>query len=257
MPMITLQALLMISLFAFVTWLVSLLRNDVSIVDSVWSLLILTGAVTYAMASAQTGPRMVLVLILVTLWAMRLAVHISWRSWGEPEDRRYQAIRARNQPHFRWKSLVLVFLLQALLAWVVSWSTFVAVMNPRPLNWLDLLGACVVVAGALYEAVADWQLARFKSDPANRGRVMDRGLWRNSRHPNYFGEFCVWWGFYLLALSGQGWWWAIASPLLMSILLMKVSGVVLLEKDIGERRPAYRDYIASTNAFFPGRRRTG
>lgn len=255
--MIALQALLMMCLLAFGTWLASLRKNDVSIVDSVWSLLILTGALTYALASAQPGPRAALVVALVALWAARLAAHITWRSWGEPEDRRYQAIRARNQPHFRWKSLVLVFGLQAMLAWVVSWSTLVAILNPRPLNWLDFLGVCVVVAGTLYEAVADWQLARFKSDPAHHGQVMDRGLWRNSRHPNYFGEFCVWWGFYLIALSGQGWWWAIASPLLMSILLLRVSGVTLLEKDIGERRPAYRDYIARTNAFFPGPRRTG
>lgn len=111
-----------------------------------------------------------------------------------------------------------------------------------------------MVAGASFEALADWQLARFKSDPAHRGQVMDLGLWRNSRHPNYFGEFCVWWGFYLVALSAQG-WWTIASPALMTVLLLKVSGVALLEKDIAERRPGYRDYIARTNAFFPGRRR--
>ncbi len=253
--MIALQALLIMFLLAFGTWLVSLRKNDVSIVDSVWSLLILTGAVSYALASAQASPRAAIVVTLVALWAVRLAAHITWRSWGEPEDRRYQAIRARNEPHFRWKSLVLVFLLQATLAWVVSWSALAAVLNPQPWNWLDSLGVCVIVAGTLFEAVADWQLARFKSDPAHQGQVMDRGLWRYSRHPNYFGEFCVWWGFYLVALSAQGWWWAIASPLLMTILLLRVSGVALLEKDIGERRPAYRDYIARTNAFFPGPRR--
>jgi len=258
MTMIALQALLWITLLAFGAWLLSLRKNDVSIVDSFWPLLILTGAATYALAVPQTGPRVLVVGILLALWAVRLAGHITWRHWGEPEDRRYQAIRARNEPHFRWKSLVLVFALQAVLAWVVSWSILAAVVNPRPWNWLDTLGVCVIVAGASFEAVADWQLARFKSDPAHKGKVMDQGLWRYSRHPNYFGEFCVWWGFYLVALSAQGWWWAIASPVLMTVLLLKVSGVALQEKDIAERRPGYRDYIARTNAFFPGaRRQTG
>jgi len=251
MMTVALQALLIMYLLAIVTWLVSLRNNDVSIADSVWPIFILTGAVTYAWASPETGPRAYVMVILVALWAARLSAHITWRHWGEPEDRRYQAIRARNEPHFRWKSLLLVFALQATLAWVVSVSVLAAVVNPHPWNWLDSLGLCVVVFGVSFEAVADWQLARFKSDPAHRGQVMDSGLWRNSRHPNYFGEFCVWWGFYLIALSAQG-WWAIASPLLITFLLLKVSGVVLLEKDMVERRPAYRDYIARTNAFFPG-----
>jgi steroid 5-alpha reductase family enzyme len=194
------------------------------------------------------------VIALIAVWALRLAAHITWRSWGEPEDRRYNTMRARNEPHFRWKSLVLVFGLQATLAWVVSLSALAAVINPRPWNWIDTLGVCGVVFGAAFEAVADLQLARFKADPAHRGQVMDRGLWRTSRHPNYFGEFCVWWGIYLIALSTQA-WWAIASPVLMTVLLLKVSGVALLEHDITERRPGYREYIARTNAFFPGRAR--
>jgi len=248
------QALSLMALLAFGAWLVSLNRNDVSIVDSFWPLLILTGAVTYVLASPEASLRAIVVVTLVALWAIRLSAHITWRHWGEPEDRRYQAIRARNAPYFRWKSLVLVFALQAALAWVVSWAVLAAVVNPRQWSWLDGLAVCVVVAGALFEAVADWQLARFKADAKNKGKVMDRGLWRYSRHPNYFGEFCVWWGIYILALSANG-WWAIASPVLMTVLLFKVSGVSLQEKDITERRPGYRDYIAHTNAFFPGKRK--
>ena len=256
MLIVALQALLLMVLLAFGAWLVSLRKNDVSIVDSFWPLLILTGAATYALASPQTGPRALVVVALVALWAVRLAAHITWRHWHQPEDRRYQAIRARNEPHFRWKSLVLVFALQATLAWVVSWSVLAAVVNTRPWNWIDTLGVCLILVGASFEAVADWQLARFKADTAHRGQVMDRGLWRRSRHPNYFGEFCVWWGVYLVALSASGWgWWAVASPVLMTVLLLKVSGVALQEKDIAERRPAYRDYVARTNAFFPGRRK--
>lgn len=254
MLMVALQALLGIALLAFGAWLVSLCLNDVSIVDSFWPLLILTGSMIYVLAAPQIGLRALVVVSLVALWAVRLSVHITWRHWGEPEDRRYQVIRARNEPHFRWKSLVLVFALQTLLAWVVCWSVLAAVVNPQPWNWLDTLGAFVILAGALFEAVADWQLVRFKSDAVNKGQVMDRGLWRYTRHPNYFGEYCVWWGFYLVSLSPQG-WWAIASPVLMTVLLLKVSGVALQEKDIAERRPGYREYTARTNAFFPGRRR--
>ena len=241
-------------LMAFSTWLISLRINDVSIVDSAWPLLILIGAATYAISSPQSSTRALVAVTLAALWALRLAAHITWRHWGEPEDHRYQAIRARNQPYFEWKSLVLVFALQAILAWVVASSILAATVNPRPWGWLDWLGVSVIVFGTVFEAVADWQLARFKSDPAHQDQVMSKGLWRNSRHPNYFGEFCVWWGFYLIGLSAQG-WWAIASPVLMTVLLFKVSGVALQEKDIGERRPGYRDYIARTNAFFPGRRR--
>jgi steroid 5-alpha reductase family enzyme len=191
------------------------------------------------------------VLALLAVWAVRLAGYITWRNWGEGEDHRYQAIRARNQPNFEWKSLYLVFVLQGVLAWIVSLSLLAAIVSERPWGWLDTLGMAVVVFGIVFEAVGDAQLAAFNARPENRGKVMNSGLWRYTRHPNYFGEFCVWWGFYLIALSAGG-WWALLSPLLMSVLLLKVSGVALLEKDIGERRPAYRDYIARTNAFFPG-----
>lgn len=236
---------------ACVTWLVSFFKHDVSIVDGVWSALILLSGVACALTLPVSGPRAPWVIGLATLWALRLAVYITWRNWGEPEDRRYQEIRARNQPHFEWKSLYLVFVLQAVLAWIVALSLLAAVSGTRAWGWLDSIGVAVVVGGLIFEAVGDWQLARFKARADSEHRVMDRGLWRYTRHPNYFGEFCVWWGFYLLALSAGG-WWAIVSPLLMSVLLLKVSGVTLLEKDISGRRPAYREYVARTNAFFPG-----
>ena len=234
----------------FVMWLVSIRKSDVSIVDSVWSLLILLAGIVYLATLPQTGPRTPWVMALGLAWAARLAGYITWRNWGEPEDRRYQEIRARNEPHFALKSIYLVFLLQGVLAAIVSLPLLAALASPHPLNPLDAVGAAMVVFGLAFETIGDWQLARFKGDPANRGKVMDSGLWRYTRHPNYFGEFCVWWGFFLIALAGVG-WWAVLSPLLMSVLLLKVSGVTLLEKDLGER-PAYRDYIARTNAFFPG-----
>lgn len=236
---------------AIATWVVSLIKRDVSIVDSMWSVLIVAAGVTYATVLPETSARAITAIVLAVLWALRLAIYITWRNWGEAEDHRYQAIRRRNDPGFAFKSIYLVFALQAVLAWIVSMPLLVTAASSRPMDWLDAPGIALVLFGVAFEAAGDWQLARFKSDPANRGQVMSRGLWRYTRHPNYFGEFCVWWGFYLLAASAGG-WGAIVSPLLMSVLLLKVSGVSLLEKDIGERRPAYREYIAHTNAFFPG-----
>lgn len=190
---------------------------------------------------------------LVALWGPRLAVHITVRNWGHGEDRRYQAIRVRNEPRFALKSLYLVFGLQALLSWIISVPLLGAVVSLRPLGPLDAVGVALWAVGVVFEAGGDWQLTRFKADPRNAGKVMDQGLWRWTRHPNYFGDFCVWWGFYVIALSAGG-WWSIPGPILMSLLLMKVSGVTLLEQDIGERRPKYADYIRRTNAFFPGPR---
>lgn len=233
------------------TWLLSLLRGDVSIVDTLWSLMFLIAAVVYMGAAAEPGVRAWIVLVLVGVWALRLAAYITWRNWGEGEDRRYQAIRARNQPGFAWKSLYLVFWLQGAIAWVVSLPLLVAVQSGTPLNMLDYAGISLWLVGMVFEAGGDWQLARFKADPANRGKVLEHGLWRYTRHPNYFGNACIWWGLFLIALAGGG-WWSVISPVLMTFLLLKVSGVSLLEKDIGERRPGYRDYVRRTNAFIPG-----
>jgi steroid 5-alpha reductase family enzyme len=239
---------------AALAWVASLPRHDVSIVDSVWSMLVLAPACVALFVLPQVGPRAAAVLLLAAAWAVRLTAYIAWRHWGHDEDPRYREIRARNEPHFVWKSLYLVFGLQALLGWVVSMPLIGAVAGDAPWGWLDALGLALFAFGFAIEAVADGQLAHFKAEPSNRGRVMAAGLWRYSRHPNYFGEFCVWWGLWLVALSA-GAWWSVLSPLLMTVLLLKVSGVTLLEKDIGERRPAYRAYVARTNAFFPWRPR--
>ena len=246
-----LSGFLVIAIAALATWIVSLLKRDVSIVDSLWPLLFLAAAATYRATVPQPGPRSSLILLLVGLWTLRLAVYLTWRNWGEPEDRRYRAIRERNEPGFAFKSLYLIFGLQGALAWIISLPLLAAIAAPADLDVLDHAGTALWALGFGFESVADWQLARFKSVAENRGRVMDRGLWRYTRHPNYFGDFCVWWGLYLIALAAGG-WWSILGPLLMSLLLLRVSGVALLEKDIGERRPAYRDYMLRTNAFFPG-----
>ena len=241
-------------LVAAVFWLISLIRNDVSIVDSLWSLMFLLVTLVYVSLVDDGGPRANLIVALVALWAIRLSVYITWRNHGQPEDYRYQEIRANNEPFFRYKSLYIVFVLQAVLAWVISMPLAAAISGQSAIGFLDYAGVALFAVGLTFEALGDFQLSQFRRDPANAGKVLDTGLWRFTRHPNYFGNFTLWWGFYLVALSAGG-WWTVISPLLMSILLLKVSGVALLEKDISVRRPQYENYILHTNAFFPGLRR--
>ena len=237
---------------AVLTWIASVVQHDVSLVDRMWALLIVAPAAAYAWALAPGNDARFLVMLgIAVLWAVRLAAYVSWRNWGHGEDRRYQVIRARNEPNFAFKSIYLIFVLQAVLAWLVSTPFLAAAAHPVAWTWLDAAGAAIAGVGVVFEAVGDQQLASFKGDAANKGKVMDHGVWRYTRHPNYFGECCVWWGFFLMALACGG-WWSLVSPLVMTGLLLKVSGVALLEKDIGERRPEYRDYILRTNAFFPG-----
>jgi steroid 5-alpha reductase family enzyme len=238
------------AVLALATWLASLRSRDVSIVDCVWGFLVLLPACVMALMADDRGSRTPLVLSLAAVWAVRLSGYIAWRHRGQPEDRRYREIRERNLPNFEWKSLYLVFGLQALLGWIVATPLMAAVTSRLAYAMLDLGGIALVLFGLIFEAVADAQLASFKSKPSQGERVMSTGLWRYSRHPNYFGECCIWWGFWLVALSA-GAWWSVVSPLLMTMLLLKVSGVRLLEKDLAQRRPAYRDYVRRTNAFFP------
>ena len=234
-------------------WLLSLARRDASIVDVFWGLgFVLVAWLAHWLAPAET-PRKTLVAGLVTLWGVRLALYILWRNWGQGEDFRYRAMRERHGRQFAWRSLFVVFWLQGVILWIVSSPILQAVASPRPaaLEWLDMLGVAVFAAGILFESVGDLQLARFKADPAHRGKVLQRGLWRYTRHPNYFGDALVWWGLSLIALATPQSLWILVSPLLMTFLLMRVSGVALLEKTLRDTKPAYRDYVSRTNTFFP------
>jgi steroid 5-alpha reductase family enzyme len=250
-----LTALAALLAFAVAGWLVSLVKRNVSIVDGMWPLMFLIAALCYTASLDSQSSRSLLVLSLVLFWSLRLSAHIFWRNWGEDEDYRYRRIRANNSPNFAFKSLYIVFGLQAVLALIVSMPLLPAISSAQGIGLLDLAGIALWLLGFLFESVGDYQLARFRSAPQSKGKVLDTGLWRHTRHPNYFGDLCVWWGFYLIAVSAGG-WWTVLSPLLMSVLLLKVSGVALLERDIGERRPQYAEYVARTNAFFPGPRRT-
>lgn len=236
---------------ATLTWVVSVLKRDVSIVDGVWALMLLGAATLYATGAEPYTGRTALILTLVVLWALRLSGHIIHRNWGEPEDRRYRDIRQKYEPLFALKSLGLIFWFQAVLAWIISLPLWPALTVPVDWGTFDVLAVTVWTIGMLFEGIGDWQLSQFKADRENHGKVMDRGLWHYTRHPNYFGECLIWWGFYLFAVS-TGAWWTIAGPVLLTYLLLQFSGVTLMEQTIIERRPAYREYIAQTNAFLPG-----
>lgn len=238
-------------------WLLSVFRRDASIADIFWGL----GFVMVACVAIAMNPganfRGWLITTLTTIWGLRLATFLAWRNWGHGEDRRYAAMRSQHGERFWWVSLFTVFLLQGGILWFVSLPVQVSIAQSSGANssaasfhWLDALGVGLWSIGFIFETVGDWQLALFKANPTNAGRVMDRGLWRYTRHPNYFGDFCIWWGLYVLACaSGVG--WTIASPLLMSYLLLRVSGVTLLESTITDRRPDYAAYKVRTSPFFP------
>jgi steroid 5-alpha reductase family enzyme len=234
-------------------WVASLVLRDASIVDIFWG----AGFVACAWLYFALMPgRKWLTCILVTVWGLRLSLHILRRNWGKGEDYRYRAWRQQAGRHWWWVSLFKVFLLQGALLWVISIPLLAAQASPasEQLTWLEAAGLVTWGVGFTFEAVGDWQLQRFKADPANQGKVLQQGVWRYTRHPNYFGDACVWWGIYLLAAAAGG-WWTVYSPLLMTVLLLRVSGVRLLERSLAQSKPGYREYMQTTSAFIPRRPR--
>jgi steroid 5-alpha reductase family enzyme len=236
------------------TWLVSLPLRNASIVDVVWGLgFVVVAWVAFAVGDGLQARRLLLA-VLVTLWGSRLALYLLWRNAGHGEDYRYVAMRKKAGDQFAVRSLWMVFGVQGLIMWVVSLPVQVGAVptSPSSLGAVEGLGVAVWAVGLVFEASGDWQLARFKADAANAGNVLDRGLWRYTRHPNYFGDFCVWWGIWLVAAATGIGVVAIIGPAVMSVFLMRVSGVPMLEHSIAKRRPDYEDYTRRTNTFFPG-----
>ncbi len=234
-------------------WLVNLKTRNAGIVDIFWGTGFVIAAWVYFGHTPEGSPaRKWLLALLVTLWGLRLSAHIFRRNAGKGEDFRYRKWREEGGSQWWWRSYFAVFLLQGLLMWIISMPLLAAqrAAEPAQLQWLDYVSAAVWVVGFLFEGIGDLQLLRFKADPANRGKVLRTGLWRYSRHPNYFGDALQWWGYYGFALSAGG-WWTLFSPILMTLLLRRVSGVTLLEKTLAETRPGYREYIETTPAFFP------
>jgi steroid 5-alpha reductase family enzyme len=234
-------------------WLLSLALKDSSIVDIFWGtgFVITFWTAAFFLPSPLT-PRIILLGTRVSVWGLRLSFHIFSRNTGKGEDFRYAAWRAEAGASWWWRSLFKVFLLQGGLMWVIAVPLLATQTGDTgtPLKCLDYTGAALWLVGFIFEAGGDWQLARFKANPANKGKLLTNGLWSLTRHPNYFGDAAQWWGFWLIAASA-GAFWTIFSPVLMSFLLMRVSGVAMLEKTLKEFKPGYTDYISRTSAFFP------
>lgn len=235
---------LMISL-----WLVSLGLRNASIVDIFWGTGFVITAWFYQQNSSGFEPRSLLVAVLVTVWGLRLSLHILARNAGKGEDFRYAAWRAQYGRTWWLRSLFQVFLLQGVILWFVS-LPLPAAMALEPAGWtvFDGLGVLLWLTGFAFEAGGDWQLARFKARPESKGKLLTTGFWGLTRHPNYFGDAMVWWGLFCLALPGG--WWLVLSPLLMNFLLLRVSGVAMLERTMNQK-PGYESYMKNTPAFFP------
>lgn len=257
MEILHLFSLAGLAVFALVTgvWLASLYLQNAAIIDIFWGLGFVMLSWIYFLGT-QEGylPRKLLICGMTLVWGLRLSFYIFRRNRNRPEDYRYRAWRAAADTDWWWQSYFKVFLLQGLLMWIISTPLLVAqaAATPARLTWLDFAGLGLWVLGFTFEALADWQLQRFKAAPANQGHVLRQGLWRYTRHPNYFGDAVQWWAFFLPAAS-TGAYWAIFSPAIMTFLLRRVSGVTLLEKNLVHTKPEYQEYIRTTNAFFPWR----
>jgi steroid 5-alpha reductase family enzyme len=236
-----------------VLWLISLSLRDASIVDIFWGFGFVCATWFYFTGTPEGFlGRKWLLSSLATLWGLRLALHIFFRNLGKGEDFRYRKWRDEAGQKWWWQSYFKVFMLQGLILWLVSAPLLAGQTNPAPsrLTWLDYAGLVAWGIGFYFEAMGDWQLARFKANPANRGRLLTGGVWRFTRHPNYFGDAAQWWGFFLIAAAAGG-WWSVYSPILMTFLLVRISGVAMLERSLAESKPGYKEYVESTSAFIP------
>jgi len=239
--------------FMTILWIASLILRDSSIVDIFWGPgFVLSCWVYFAFTPDGFPARKWLISILVTIWGLRLGSYILWRNWGKGEDFRYRKWREEAGAKWWWFSFFKVFLLQGVLLWIISAPLLAAQISATPtrLTVLDFVAVPVWFVGFFFEAVGDLQMARFKANPANKGKVLDSGVWRYTRHPNYFGDATQWWSYYLVTAAAGG-FWTVFSPVIMTTLLLRVSGVALLEKSLKETKPKYKEYVESTSAFVP------
>ena len=236
-----------LTICSIVLWFLSIWKRDASIADLMWGMyFVILAWISYVHAPTTRG---VLITILTSIWGIRLSVYLGIRNHKKPEDRRYAAMRNYHGSQFWWRSCGTVFLFQMFLAWLIGFPQQFA-HTAHTLFWLDFVGIALWCIGFYWEVVGDWQLYHFLKNKKD-DEVLDTGLWKYSRHPNYFGDALLWWGYGCIAFAATEWWMIWLSPLFMTILLLQVSGVRLLEKDIANRRPKYKEYIQKTSAFFP------
>lgn len=232
---------------ALAGWVLSLARDNVNHSEGLWSLSIGMAAYCYALFFYDLHARTWLILLLITLWAVRLAAYLGWRDWLKAENFRYAALRKKNPTFFWLTSLLTVFGAQGCMAWLVSMPLFAAIESNAPLNFFDLLGALLVIFGVMFATIADAQLAKFSQHTQHQ--VLMTGLWHYCRHPNYLGECCVWWGFFCIALAVNA-WWSVISPLLVMLILWR-NGITKIEKNMLTHRPQYPRYMQTTPQLFP------
>ncbi len=248
-----LQATLLIVILVTLLWIVSVVITNVSIVDLFWGTGFVVVNAFYFLYSGDFYSRKILLLILVTLWGLRLSIYLTWRNAGKGEDFRYKEFRKNYGPErYWWFSYFQTFLLQGFLIMLVSLPLLGinTQTDSDGLTWLDYLGLTVFVVGFIFETGGDYQLAKFKGNPNNKGKVLNTGFWKYTRHPNYFGDSAVWWSFGIFSLA-SGAYWQVVGSIIMTLLIIKVSGVALLEKTLNTAKPQYREYIRKTNSFFP------
>jgi steroid 5-alpha reductase family enzyme len=248
-----LYASLLIWVMMTILWVWSVVIKNVSIVDLFWGIGFVAVNAFYVFFSGDLNPRKILILVLVSVWGLRLATHLAIRNTGKGEDFRYQEFRRKyGQERYWWISYFQTFLLQGILIMIVSLPLLGVSLGPRPGNLYlpDYLGIIIWLTGFTFEAGGDFQLSRFKRDPGNKGKVLDTGFWKYTRHPNYFGDSAVWWAYALFSLAAGSYWQVIGS-VIMTLLIIKVSGVALLEKSLSKSKPQYREYIKRTSSFFP------
>jgi steroid 5-alpha reductase family enzyme len=231
-------------------WLVSLSRRDLDIADILWPVSFMLMTVLYVLSTPSAGERTYAVFFLLGVWGARLTSYLLRRNLTLSDEDLARRRRGQGLGEAPQRSLYLVFGLRAILAWIMSLSVYMALAGPGPLSLLDYSAALLWLVGFFFEVIGDEQLHDFQQDPENRGRILDRGLWRLSRHPNYFGELCIWWSFWLFA-TAAGAWWTLPAPLLASYLLVGLAGDSPLERGLEDRRPGYRDYARRTSALIP------
>jgi steroid 5-alpha reductase family enzyme len=234
-------------------WLVSIRLKNVSIVDPFWGLGFIVVTILYNLLGEGFEVRKILVLAMVTIWGLRLSIYLFWRNSGKGEDFRYRQFRKDfGEKRYWWISYFQVFVLQGFLMWLISAPLLAAQYygSAASLGWLDFLGILLWVVGFTFEAGGDFQLTLFKSNPENGGKVLNTGFWRYTRHPNYFGDAAVWWGYACICMAA-GSFIPVLGSLLMTALIIKVSGVTLLEKTLKNSKPGYADYVRRTSAFIP------
>jgi len=255
MPFSEIYLLMLLIILVMMTslWLVSIIIRNVSIVDIFWGPGFVTASVFYFLTTDGFESRKILITALTTIWGLRLSLYLAWRNIGRGEDFRYREFRRKyGEKRYWWISFFQTFLLQGVLMWIISAPLLGAQYygTSKAPGIPDLAGIIVWIIGFSFEAGGDYQLAAFKSNPRNKGKVLDKGFWRYTRHPNYFGDSAVWWGYGLICL-GAGSYLPVLGSVLMTLLLVKVSGVALLEKTLNIEKPQYKEYIRRTPAFFP------